>query len=383
MTVFSREEVNKRHQRFRSCLGDCSAGVVFSFTNSYYLSGVPIIAWGRPTIVVVPKNGEPLLILAIGEKERAIAHSPISVIYTYTDDDGPSAQTAVRILGEILKSKKYSRIAYDAAMAPAGMLDSLRSLIPDLHLKDLSQELDELRLVNSEEELAHLRAATAIADLGVETFLSEARIGAREVALAGRTMMAMTEYAADRYPNAEVRVNCYSQQGARSLQPHTAANGDPLTPGQLMCLVVEAHVWSYQAAVERVIAVGDLNPEQALLRDTIVEAQKRAIAAVAPGVACSTIDEVARESFRAAGYTNLLCGAGLSRGVLSEWEGRIERGNLRSYNHSPLLPGMVITVEPFTAVPGVGAPRHCDMVGVTSDGHEVMSKARSGIIRIG
>ncbi|RWJ21004.1 M24 family metallopeptidase, partial [Mesorhizobium sp.] len=67
---------------------------------------------------------------------------------------------------------------------------------------------------------------------------------------------------------------------------------------------------------------------------------RSAIDAVAPGVACSAVDNVARNIFTQAGFTQVHCGTGLARGVQNDFEGRIDRGNIRSYNHAPLLPGM-------------------------------------------
>ncbi len=47
-----------------------------------------------------------------------------------------------------------------------------------------------------------------------------------------------------------------------------------------------------------------------------------------------------------------------------------------------LKSGMAITVEPFTYVEGVGATRHCDMVLVTDDGRERLSKSPAGWLEI-
>jgi Xaa-Pro aminopeptidase len=383
MSIFSRDEIERRMDRFRAQLGACDAGVVFSFTNSYYLSGVPVIPWGRPTITIVPKDAAPAIILFAGEKERARAHSPISDIRVYVDGEGPNPRRAVVLLAELLERRGLRHIGFDAANTPVAMLETLKSLSPETRFTDLSEVLDALRLVSSEQELVQLRSAAAIVDLGMTTYLEEADIGRPEVVLAGRALLAMSEFAAHRFPDAEVRVHCYSQQGLRSLQPHTAANGDPLAPGQLMCIVVEAHVWHYQAAVERAVALGELSAEQETFYDTIITAQRKAIEAVGPGVRCSDVDRAGRQVFEAAGFTGVHCGAGLARGVLSEWEGRIDSGNLRAYNETPLLPNIVLTIEPWASAPGLGAPRHCDMVRVTETGREVMTTATSGAIRIG
>lgn len=149
-----------------------------------------------------------------------------------------------------------------------------------------------------------------------------------------------------------------------------------------MQVVVEAHVWNYLAAVERTLALGELNAEQSRLYKAIIAAQDAAIAAVRPGEPCSRIDEAARHVFREAGFQTFNCGSGLARGILTEWEGRIDRTNLRKYNETPLEAGTVMTVEPFAFVEGVGAPRHCDMILVTETGSERMSKAPAGWLQI-
>lgn len=383
MSIFSKDEIDRRHARFRSDFGDCDVGIGFSFTDSYYLSGAPILPCGRPTITVVPKHESPVMILAEIEKARAVMHSPITDLRTYTDDDGPNVDTAVRILADVLANLGVRKVGYDADRAPSATINLLKTMLPHLELFDLSAVSDSMRLVNSDEELELIRAASTIADVGMQAFLSEAKIGMPELEIGGRVMQSMTEFASQSYPDAEVGTEFISQQGVRSLQPHTATNGEPLLAGQLMCVVTVTYVWNYQAAVERVVALGDLNPEQERLRDALVLAHRRAIDAVAPGVPCSAVDSVARAVFDEAGFTEVHCGTGLTRGLQSAWEGRIDRGNIRSYNHAPLLPGMVVTIEPWAAVPGVGAPRHCDMVRVTDTGREVITTTPSGNLRIG
>ena len=383
MSIFTAGEIEGRQERLRARLGEADACVALSFTNAYYLSGVPLIPWGRPNFTLVPRHGTPAMVLAEGEKTRALEHSPIADLVTYRDSDGPNAPRAVELLAGLLKRRGLRHIAYDADHAPAAHLEGLRALLPEARFVDASETLDALRLVSTDEEVALLRTASAVISHGMESYLDEARLGEPEVLLAGRACLAMAAFAARTYPDAEVRVNCYSQQGIRSLQPHTAANGEPLRPGQLMCVVVEAHVWHYLEAVERALALGDISPAQQAYYDVIVEAQRLAIEAVGPGVPCSEVDRVGREAFEAAGYTNVVAGTGLARGIVTEWEGRIDRSNLRAYNATPLEPNTVLTVEPWAVEPEMGAPRHCDVVRVTETGREVMTTARSGTIRIG
>lgn len=383
MSIFSAAEITRRQDAVRAALGEGEAAVVFSFTETYYLSGAPLSRWGRPYIVVLPRDGDAVAVLAEQERPRVAAHSPIGDLRTYADADGPSAEAAVALLAAVLEERGVRRIAVDGRGAPVGLIEALRARRTDLSSRDLTGTLEALRVISSAEEIAYLRTACAIADHGMRTYLAQAAVGVPEVVLAGRAQLAMAEHAAAAFPEVEVSLKVYSQQGARSVQPHTAANGEPLAAGQLMCVVIEVHAWGYQAAVERALRIGDVAAHVAAFHETIAAAQAAGIAAVRPGVACGEIDRVCRAVFAAAGHHAMPCGAGLVRNIISELEGRIACGELRRYNDTPLQPGMMLTVEPWAVEPSIGAPRNCDMVLVTEHGHEVISRTPPGPLAIG
>ena len=383
MSIFSAAEIAARHRRLRERLDGCDAFVSFSFFNAYYLSGVPIIGWGRPTLVVLPARGDPAIVAAAGEKSRIARYSPIEDIRTYTDIDRPNVDSAVALAAEVIRERHIGSIAFDAAMTPAATVELLRGLAPGVELRDMSRALDELKVIYSPEELALLRIATAVCDHGIETFIGRAAVGRSELAVAGEAGTAMSQFASERFPDAEIRINCYSQQGLRTLEPHTASKGTPIESGNLMCIVIEVYAWSYQAAVERTVAFGALPDDAERLYRAIVAAHGRAIEAVGPGTTFSEVDRVAREVFGKAGFGHMPSGAGCGRGLMTEHDGRVDGMNLRPYNDAVLRPEMVMTVEPFVVADGIGAPRHCDMVRVTDSGREVMSRARAGTIRIG
>ncbi len=323
------------------------------------------------------------MIVSALEVTRVRQHSPIAELHTYSDRDGPNAAIAVELLGKLLVARGYRRIGFDATGTPAAMVGQLEKACPDLELHDISAIIDEMKLTSSDEELKLIRAGTEIADVGIRTFIDEARIGTPEVVLAGRAMLAMSEYAAAHFKDSEFKVNCYSQQGVRSLQPHTGASGERLRSGQLMALVIEVYVWGYQVAVERALIVGAPTEEQTHYYSTMIEAQDRALAAIRPGASFSEVDVAASTIFQANGYEPPDCGCGLIRGLLTEWDGRIDAGNLRAYNDRKLAANMVLSVEPWAIAPGVGAPRHCDVVLVTNDGFELISKRPTEMIVVG
>ncbi len=384
MTVspFSAQEIERRQARVRDHLDDGQAFIAFSFTGSYYLSGAPIVHWGRPTITVVPKSDTAFMVTSAMEKPRIKSLSHVNDLLLYQDSNGPSLSAALDCLASGLSDRGIKDVVVDGGMTPFATIELFRKHCRNIPVHDGTSHLNQLRLILSDEEIAYARAAVAISDIGVESFLDKARIGDAESTLAARSSQAMADFAADQYPDIEMHLRCYSQQGLRTLEPHSGTGGQPLTEGHLLQIVIEASAWHYLSAVERTIALGELPARHDAYFNTLVEAHEAAIAEVAPGAPCSAPHNAASAIFVRDGFGESPVGTGLQRGVVSEWEGRIPEGDLRSYNDEPLKSGMVVTVEPFTYVEGVGATRHCDMVLVTENGSERLSKSPVGRLAI-
>src|SRR5919201_4825340 len=88
--IFSEAEMRRRWDAVRSRLGAVDCAVVPSFHNSYYLSGVPILQWGRFAITLLFRDSDPVLVIPAFEASAAAASSPIRDVRLYQDDQGPS-----------------------------------------------------------------------------------------------------------------------------------------------------------------------------------------------------------------------------------------------------------------------------------------------------
>ncbi|MCP5072707.1 MAG: aminopeptidase P family protein [Rhodobacteraceae bacterium] len=379
---FTQNEIERRQNLIRSNLNEDQAFIAFSFTGAYYLSGAPIVHWGRPAICVVPKSDPAFYVVSAMETPRLASLGHIKDTADYQDYQGPSLDCALDQLVTRLNSMGIKSAMVDGSMAPFSTVQKLNDRCPDMEITDASSVLNSARLILSDEEIAYVRAAVDVSDVGVGTFLEGARIGVAESTLAARSSQAMADFAAQHYPEIETHIRCYSQQGLRTLEPHSGTGGQPLEEGQLLQIVIEASAWHYLSAVERTIALGELPAKHNAYFTTLVEAHEAAIEQVKPGAKCSAPHNAADEIFVRDGFGASPVGTGLQRGVVSEWEGRIPEGDLRPYNDETLKSGMAITVEPFTYVEGVGATRHCDMVLVTDNGRERLSKSPAGWLEI-
>jgi len=377
--IFSEEEIRRRWDAVRSRLGAVDCAVVPSFHNSYYLSGVPILQWGRFAITLLFRDSDPVLIIPAFEASAAAASSPIRDVRLYQDDQGPGLETATSRAVDALREKHVRTVGIEAGGMPAAMYLLLQSLLPGPPFQDVTHVIDDVRIVSSPEEIAYIREACRIAAGGLRTVLDLIQPGVEETYLSTQARIAMEREAGSQFP---VSTTCYMQQGERSLECHAASSGDAIRAGQFVEVVCECAVVHYQGAVERCLLVGEAAPKVERAYAVMLKAFEAALNAARPGVSFAAVDRAARRILIDAGYDRITNGSGLVRNIVHHTGGRIASGDLRVYNERTLHPGMVLSIEPWALIPGVGGPRHCELVVVTADGVQPLTGVDRGVLRV-
>jgi Xaa-Pro aminopeptidase len=230
------------------------------------------------------------------------------------------------------------------------------------HLRD---ELQGLRLHKSAEEI---RCIASAAELHV-TALAEVedliRPGVREkdVALA-------LEFALRRLGAEEKAFDTIVASGPRGALPHGVASDRVLAGGELVTIDFGCRLAGYHSDETVTLALGHVPEKLRSIFEVVLEAHDRALAAVAPGVALAELDRIARDHIKTCGYADYF-GHGLGHGVGLEVH---EAPTVSSRSQALAEAGMVFTIEPGIYLPGVGGVRIEDMVLVTADGHQTMTK---------
>jgi Xaa-Pro aminopeptidase len=242
---------------------------------------------------------------------------------------------------------------------------------------DPGRIVHELRLVKAPEEIAHLRKAAEITAEAHMAAMRDGSPGRREY-----QVQAEIEYAFRRRGGSGPGYGTIVAAGANSTILHYRAGDAPLLDGQV-CLVDAGgeYEW-YTADVTRTFPIsGAFTPAQRDLYALCLATQKEAIEAVAPGATLDAIhDAVVRR------LTEGLIGLGLLAGTVDE---RIADKSFRKYymhrtshwlgldvhdvgdyyvdgKSRPLVPGMVLTIEPglYVAAEDETAPRELRGVGI-------------------
>ena len=103
----------------------------------------------------------------------------------------------------------------------------------------------------------------------------------------------------------------------------------------------------------------------------VLEANRAAIAAARPGMTSGALDKVARDIIRKAGYGKAF-GHSLGHGVGYEIH---EEPTARAKSKTVLEPGMFVTIEPGIYLEGKLGVRIEDLVLITPDGCEVITRS--------
>jgi Xaa-Pro aminopeptidase len=158
--------------------------------------------------------------------------------------------------------------------------------------------------------------------------------------------------------------------GANSSLPHYRPRDAKLSPDSALLFDWGANVDGYCSDLTRTHAIGRPPARFREIFRVVLGAQQAAIEAIRPGASTRTIDAAARKLIARAGYGKHF-GHGLGHGIgLAVHE--LPRLS-RVAAPEPLLPGMVVTVEPGIYLPGFGGVRIEDDVLVTESGCEVLS----------
>ena len=340
-----------------------------------YLTGYPAMALERLTMLVIPSDGEPALVVPRLEAAPARACPPAAAgdlaVVTWEEADDAHALVAVMVRDGLDEPRDHGiRIAVSDDL-PARHLLRLRDHLDDAQLELASPVLRELRIVKDVDEIALLTEAAQAADRVV------ARIAAGR--LVGRTESDVAREVRERLvlEGHEAAHFAIVGSGPNSASPHHEASERVIAAGEPIVLDIGGTVDGYGSDITRTIWVtgGDetKRPDDRFLHlfGVLIGAQGAATRAVRPGISPEAVDAAAREPITAEGYGEAFfhrTGHGI--GLEGHEEPYIIAGN-----REPLREGMAFSVEPGIYLTGAYGARIEDIVVCGPDGPIVLNQA--------
>jgi Xaa-Pro aminopeptidase len=340
--------------------------VVTPGSDLRYLCGYDAHAMERLTALVVPRRGEPLLVVPRLEAPM-VAASPAGGlgldVLAWDETDDPFARLAAEATARL--GGAPARVAVGARTWAEHALGVQRAL-PGAALELASPVLDRLRMVKSPAEVEELAAAGAAIDRVHARMAEWLRVGRTEAEVGADIAAAILD---EGHVGVDFTIVGSGPNGA---SPHHDLSDRRIAEGDVVVVDIGGQTATgYRSDSTRTYAVGRAPaPDVAEWYAVLQAAQEAATAAVRPGVTCAAIDAVARDLITDAGWgEHFIHRTGHGIGLDSHEAPYIVAGN-----DTPLVAGVAFSVEPGIYLAGRCGARIEDIVVCTDDGVRTLNE---------
>jgi len=355
----------QRRERLREFLraGGLSCFLVTDAASRYYFSGFELHdpqcneSAGR---LIVGADGEDWLCTDARYLDAARRLWPAENIFIY------SAESALD-MGKFFTGRLSGVLGFEAKSVSLAWWEVFYGNIRGVTMRQVDGLLARLRVIKDADELDRMRRSCALNEAMMRWlpgFLRE-KEGLDEASLAWAIERYFREHGATELAFASIVA--FGKNGAL---PHAIPSPAVSVAAEGPLLVdVGCRLDGYCSDQTRVFWVGE-RPSDVYQKnlDRVREAQRRAIAAIRPGVPACTIFQKAWDYFVSEGCEHAFTHS-LGHGVGLETH---EAPSLNARAETLLEPGMVVTVEPGLYYPEWGGVRWEYMVVVTDDGCEIL-----------
>ena len=341
---FSLDEYADRACRLRAAMEreDFAGILLFAQESMYWLTGYDTFGFCFFQCLVVPLNGEPVLLTRAPDLRQARQTSNIGDIRIWKDasDADPAAELR-KLLVEMGLAECRLGIELDTHGLTAAAGRAVEAEVASVaDLVDASRLVPGLRLRKSAAELECARRAGALADRSLEVALPLIHEGGSEAAILAAMQGAVLSAGGD-YPgnpfivgSGEGSLLCRYYSGRRRLDKR-----DQLT-------LEWAGAWRlYHAARMVTVIVGDPRDEHLRMFDTARDALLRCEQQLRPGRCFGDVFQAHAETLDAAGlgaHRMNACGYSLGARYAPTW---MDTFMFYMGNPEPILPGMVLFVH--------------------------------------
>lgn len=244
---------------------------------------------------------------------------------------------------------------------------------PSIELVAVSNVIEKMREIKSEDELQKIKTAAHIADLAFEKILNDIKVGVSEREICNKLEMYMRAEGA-----VSSSFDIIIASGYRSALPHGVASTKLIEAGDFVTMDFGALYEGYCSDITRTVVVGEGDAKLKGIYEIVNDALTLGIDQVKAGVSCSEVDTKIRDYITDKGYGEQFGhGAGHSFGLEIH-----ESPYFAKASDEVLEENMAMTIEPGIYIPGLGGVRIEDDVIVTRDGCEVITKSPKHLITV-
>ena len=334
--------------------------------------------FGRPTILIVPRDDKSLLITAEIDYNMALQIARVDRIEAWNDGVGNEWREAIP---EMLSGQL--NVALEIALMPPLVRNYIDTLVPENRIIDIMPVVSEMRMIKSAQELQLARHAGEVATAMMNAGRGAIAAGVAEFEVALATSAAGTHKASEllnqHYRDSRMSPNTHFLQIMASgkditLTHHRAStrimqSGEPV----FLCFCGMTNFHRFKLGFDRTFWIDEIaDKSQPAIYQVAVDSQAAALNLLKPGAVAEDVHAAYAEVIQAAGYDfPFRCGRGTGFSFL-------EKPQLAFGDKTVLQPGMVLAVDGSVCTDDFRA-QVGDSFIITEDGYEALTSHAKSI----
>jgi Xaa-Pro aminopeptidase len=354
---------------------DIDVALITDDDNVYYLTGYYDylhMDFGRPTILVVLREGPSILITPSIDFNSAEALARVDRIASW--NDGIGNEWREELPNVVMKAVKV-------AIEPNNIQPVVHSFLVELieakKLEDASSILSDMRMIKSDSELQLARHAGKVANAMMTAGRAAIGSGIAEYEVALATSQAGTRMAAEllnaHYTDEDMSPNTHFLQimasGKAITKTHHRATTRIMQYGEpvFLCFCGMTNFHRFKLGFDRTFWIGEImDKSQETIYEIALASQKAALNALRPGVTAESVHAAYAEVIQEAGYDYpFRCGRATGFSYL-------EVPQLVTGDKTILQPGMVLAVDGSVSADNFRA-QIGDSFIITQEGYEPLT----------
>lgn len=377
---FEHAEFADRQRRVRDVMRqkDLDALIVISPVNINYLIGMAAKAYQVFQCLIFTLEDKPLtLMLRLGDVAEMI---DLSLATDVRGWGGRRFEDPVDVFRRIMAEKGLLNARIGLEMPPYYLSVhnylKLKDVLSGATVTDETSLVERLKFVKSPAEIAYIREAARIADVGIQSIRSILKAGLTEREVAAEAHGAMMAAGGD---SPASPMNFVS--GERTCYAHGLPTDRVLRRGDFMHIEFGGQYRRYCSTIARHFNIDEPTERARAVHQATYDACQAAFGMMRAGVRAEDVHKTAVGVLRDAGlepYNLHTTGYGIAPGFPPSWG---ESVNMFDRSEDVLEAGMVLSVEPpvFIHSERLGA-RLIDCVLIHEDHAEVLSKCPADLI---
>jgi Xaa-Pro dipeptidase len=288
--LFPIDEYEARMARVREQMAARELDVLIIDQTEFlaYLTGFSI-SENMYRACLLPRDGEPVMILRAVDLGPFTESSWLTRSVAFADWEDP-----IRLLADTMRHLGCANgrvgLDEDSYCMPLRRFKQLAAQLPDASFVDFSGVTAVLRASKSEREIAVLRRAAGIGDLGIAAALKASGEGKSARDAAAAVYQAFMQNGAD-----AARAGIITA-GVGNAFLHGGLTERPLSAGDILHMELLPYIDGYSARIMRSAVIGEVEPRRARLARRLIEIQDRQFDAMRPGACAADVDALARKA---------------------------------------------------------------------------------------